>query len=223
MKLRNILPAALPLTLATAAHAGSITVCTSRSCPVITEPPPISVGSRVGSFDPGSIYLSSPSGTITVSNPPDQGSITLTPVDPVGTPTNFVINLPGGESTSVIADGDLYLDYSIFSDSEDLNINGATRISGTSVNVFSYAVAPTLPTAYFADRLTTNNVAYHCFINCVLFGSSPIAGGTFEATGNIYIGNYSALAPVAPVPVPSSFWLFLSGAGWLTLKRRLAA
>ena len=48
--------------------------------------------------------------------------------------------------------------------------------------------------------------------NILLFSKAPILSGTFEATGNLYIGNYSSLQPV---PLPASAVLLLSGLAML--------
>ena len=133
---------------------------------------------------------------------PDIGSIS-------GTELAIIRHTYPGEPSSISVDGDLYLDYSIFSDNEDLYIRNGTNIAGQLVTIFSYADTPVYPAGSYATyKFGTNNIDFQGSGNWVLFGSSPFNSGTFEATGNLYIGNYSSLASV---PLPSSAFLFLSG------------
>jgi len=113
---------------------------------------------------------------------------------------------------NIYTDGDMFLDYSVFSDNQDLFIGSNISITGQTVTIFSFNDSPTLPnlsnTSIFTNPIDSMNTVG----NILLFSETPILSGAFEATGNLYIGNYSSLQPV---PLPASALLLLSGLAML--------
>jgi len=128
-------------------------------------------------------------------------------------------------NTNIFVDGNLYIDYSVFSTNADLNISGDVELIGQEVTIYSFYDKPLFPDNYstmvsngwFLSSILVNPLEG----DWVLFSSTPISNGVFEATDNLYIGDYSSL--YSPIPVPASFWLFSSGLlliGRLVLKHR---
>lgn len=156
-------------------------------------------------------------------------TLTLSADDPSTTPTGDPliapnsgpvstggdINLSDGNTQitlrneySIFVDGDLYLDYSVLSENEDLNIRSNISLSGETVNIFSFAEEPTMPDLSMTALFRNPSLSFSQVGNVLLFSDSPVLSGMFEATNSIYIGNYSSLKPV---PLPASLVLFLSG------------
>jgi hypothetical protein len=110
-------------------------------------------------------------------------------------------------------DGNLYLDYSVFSTSDELIIGGNVEFYGQEITIFDFYDTPVFPENH--SILLTNGVltltlsGYPLENDQVVFGITPITDGVFEATGNIYIGDYSSLN--TQVPIPATIWLFASG------------
>lgn len=109
--------------------------------------------------------------------------------------------------SSVIIDGDLFLDYSIFSSNEDLRMDGHFSVIAQNLMIYAFNDTPYFPVAY-ETFVSGGSTLLERVGDWVLFSTKPLVGGIFEATGNIYIGNYSELAPV---PLPASAWFFISG------------
>ena len=109
---------------------------------------------------------------------------------------------------TVNVSGDLFLDYSLFSNDSNLNLTSDTSLVANTITIFSYSDTPTIPAEYSTYVYSTSNLILNDEGSWAIFGQSPISGGYFEATGNLYIGNYSS---IAPVPIPPAFALFLSG------------
>ena len=109
---------------------------------------------------------------------------------------------------SVIVSGDLFLDYSLFSYGSDLNLSSDTSFVANTITLFSYSDVPTMPSDFNAYIFSGSNLNLDAEGNWAIWGRTPISGGYFEADGNLYIGNYSN---IAPVPVPPAIVLFLSG------------
>lgn len=107
---------------------------------------------------------------------------------------------------NILVDGNLFIDISVFSDNQIINLNSNTSIIADNLSIFSYDSLPTQPDlsviVFNALNLSLNTSG-----DVLLFSDLPISSGIFEAT-NIYIGNYSSLKPV---PLPPSLILFLSG------------
>lgn len=94
---------------------------------------------------------------------------------------------------NIFVDGDLFLDYSVFSYNEDLFIGRNISITGETVTIFSFSDIPIMPnlsnTTTFANP--DNNMSE--LGNVLLFSETLILSGVFEATGSLYIGDYSSL------------------------------
>ncbi len=160
-----------------------------------------------------SFFMANLSSAVTLTS--GNGGIIPNPIIGTGIP---VIAL---SDYSIFVDGDLFLDYSFFTANQDLIINGPITAGGT-LNIFTYDFTPTMPdlsqTAIFLnpDLVMIENG------NVLIYSDLPAASFTIEATNNIYIGNYSS---IRPVPLPASFFLFLSGLvalfSKLSLTRRL--
>ncbi len=134
----------------------------------------------------------------------------------------------------VFVEGNLFLDYSVFNLNENLsivgNVNVATDIKYFSfssdyniigeqgVNILSYDQEPTMPdlsvTAIFQNPSSSMNEVG----STLIYSDIPITNGIFEATNNIYVGNYSS---IKPVPLPPTLWLFLSGLAVIICKTPL--
>lgn len=150
------------------------------------------------------------------------GNPSITPTgDPLIAPSSELIstggdtNLSAGNTQitlrneySIFVDGDLYLDYSVFSENEDLNIRSNISLSGETVNIFSFAEEPTMPDLSMTTIFRNPSLSMSQVGNVLLFSGTPVLSGMFEATNSIYIGNYSSLKPV---PLPTSLVLLLSG------------
>lgn len=127
---------------------------------------------------------------------------------------NTVITL---SDYSVFVEGNLFLDYSFFTESQVLNLNGSITAGG-ALNIFSYDQTPIMPdlsitTVFLNPDLIMNEIG-----DVLIYSDIPIANSIIEATNNIYIGNY---ATVRPVPLPASFFLFFSGLVALFCKSTL--
>jgi len=125
---------------------------------------------------------------------------------------------------NIYTDGDMFLDYSVFSENQDLFV-GSNKISITarqSLIIFAFNNAPTLPDLSNTAVFTSLSNNMNELGNILLFSETPTLNGEFEATGNVYIGNYSSLQPV---PLPASAILLLSGlamfVGGAAANRRL--
>lgn len=144
--------------------------------------------------------------SITVS----EGDITVTPNVVIPnievTSTGDDINLSDGNTQihvsneySIFVDGDLYLDYSVFSENEDLDIGDDISIAGETVTIFSFEQEPTMPDLSLTAIFQNPGLSISEDGNILLFSESPILSGVFESTGSLYIGDYSSLKPV-PLP-----------------------
>lgn len=113
---------------------------------------------------------------------------------------------------NIYADGDMFLDYSVFSDNQDLFIGSNISIAAQAVTIFSFNDSPILPNLSNTSIFTNPIYSMNELGNILLFSEEPVLSGVFEATGNLYIGNYSSLQPV---PLPASAVLLLSGLAML--------
>lgn len=109
---------------------------------------------------------------------------------------------------NIYTDGDMFLDYSVFGDNQDLYIGSNISITGQTVTIFGFNDTPTLPN--LSNTTIFTNPIYNISEvgSILLFSEVPVLSGMFEATGNLYIGNYLSLQPV---PLPASAFLFFSG------------
>jgi len=109
---------------------------------------------------------------------------------------------------NIYTDGDMFLDYSVFSNNQDLFIGSNVSFTGENITIYSFNDIPIMPnlsgTTVFGNPTNSMNEIG----NILLFSDAPVLSGAFEATGNLYIGNYSS---IQPVPLPASAILFLSG------------
>lgn len=113
---------------------------------------------------------------------------------------------------NIYTDGDMFLDYSVFSDNQDLFIGSNISIAAQAVTIFSFNDSPILPNLSNTSIFTNPIYSMNELGNILLFSEEPVLSGVFEATGNLYIGNYSSLQPV---PLPASAVLLLSGLAML--------
>ena len=95
---------------------------------------------------------------------------------------------------NIYTDGDMFLDYSVFSDNQDLFIGSNISITGQTVTIFAFNDSPTLPVLSNTSIFTNSAYSMNEVGNVLLFSEAPILSGAFEATGNLYIGNYSSLS-----------------------------
>jgi hypothetical protein len=122
------------------------------------------------------------------------------------------------DAYNIFVEGNLYLDYSVFSTDQDLYVSGNITLIGETVTIFSFEQEPTIPdlstVAMFRNPfLLTSETG-----EVLLFSESPVVNGIFKATGSIVIGNYSSLTPV---PLPASLVLLLSGIAACGIDRSL--
>lgn len=113
---------------------------------------------------------------------------------------------------NIYTNGDMFLDYSVLSENQDLFIGSNISITGQTVTIFGFNDTPTLPNLFNTTILTNPAYSMSEVGNILLFSEAPVLSGLFEATGNLYIGNYSSLQPV---PLPASAVLLLSGLAML--------
>jgi len=115
---------------------------------------------------------------------------------------------PGDES-HIYTGGDMFLDYSVFGDNHFISISSNTLlISQAAITIFSFYDIPAMPDLFNTTIFTNPGNTINESGDILLFSEAPILNGTFKATGNLYIGNYSSLQPV---PLPASALLLLSG------------
>lgn len=120
---------------------------------------------------------------------------------------------------SVFIEGNLFFDYSVFSSNQDLFIDSnISIISGQAVSIFSYDQVPTMPDLSVTEIFKNPSISMNEVGSILIYSDTPITNGIFEATNNIYVGNYSA---IKPVPLPASLLLFLSGLVALICKTPL--
>jgi len=130
--------------------------------------------------------------------------------------------LPIGEITllspSISVEGNLYLDYSVFSDYDYFLPAGMVSFDAQQVLIFPGSVeAPIIN----LNNLTVYSTLPDSYIgteDTLFFSDLAIIDGQFSATENIYIGNYSDYALTA-VPVPAAFWFFVSGLSLLLSRK----
>jgi len=127
-------------------------------------------------------------------------------------PPTTIINIGGSALTydyNIFVDGNLFLDYSVLSENNiDLIGTNVTLKATNSIIIYAYsdiAIAPNLASvSIFSNPLLTMNQTN----DTLLYSDLPITNALFEATGNIYVGNYLSFKPV---PLPATLWLFISG------------
>jgi len=132
--------------------------------------------------------------TISIGGTPGTGGIGST--TPTVTTNEF----------NIFVDGNLYIDYSVFSSNQEANLSGDISLIADTVSIFSFDQIPTHPdsTVVLFNEL---NLSLNTSGEVLLFSDTPVSSGIFEAT-NIYVGNYNSFNPV---PVPPAIYLFLSG------------
>ncbi len=109
----------------------------------------------------------------------------------------------------VFIEGNLFLDYSVFSSNQDLFIDSnISIISGQALNIFSYDQVPVMPDLSVTEIFKNPDVSMDEIGSILIYSDEPITKGVFEATKNVYIGNYLT---IKPVPLPASLLFFLSG------------
>ena len=126
-----------------------------------------------------------------------------------------VIHLPDENRSSVsgvvydiFVEGDLYLDYSVFGSDQELNITGNITMYGETITIFSPEQKPTIPDLSTVAFFQNPYQLMHETGDVILFSETTVENGTFEATGSIFLGNYSSLTPV---PLPASLLLLVAG------------
>lgn len=109
---------------------------------------------------------------------------------------------------NIFIDGDIYIDFSVLSHGETINFTSDVSVTAESLYIYSYdAVAP-LPDPGTTMLLSNPEPEMNLIGSYLLFSDIPLLNVSIEATGNMYIANYSALQPV---PIPAGVWLFGSG------------
>lgn len=140
----------------------------------------------------------------------DSSSVVLTGDDRDISGSTTDIQLSG--DYNIYTNGDMFLDYSVLSENQDLFIGSNISITGQTVTIFGFNDTPTLPNLFNTTIFTNPAYSMSEVGNILLFSEAPVLSGLFEATGNLYIGNYSSLQPV---PLPASAVLLLSGLAML--------
>jgi hypothetical protein len=120
------------------------------------------------------------------------------------------------DAYDIFVGGTLYLDYSVFSTGQDLNLSGSITLSGETIAIFSPEQEPVVPDLSTTTVLQNPSMRIDAVGDILLFSDSPVLNAIFEATDSIYVGNYSSLRPV---PLPASLVLFLSGIAALASRK----
>ena len=113
-----------------------------------------------------------------------------------------------GDACHIFVNGDLFLDYSVFSTRQDLYISGNITLIGETITVFPPEQEPAMPDLSDVVMFQNPYALMPEAGDVLLFSHTPVLNGIFEATGSMTIGNYSSLTPV---PLPASLLFFLSG------------
>jgi len=150
-------------------------------------------------------------GTLTIS---EAGDFSTTPDS--GLPFSGDNSSVPDDSYDIYVVGNLYLDYSVFSTNQDLNVSGNIALIGETITIFSFEQEPTLPDLSTVAVFRNPFLLMHETGEVLLFSETPVLDGIFEATGGIVVGNYSLLTPV---PLPASMVLLLSGIAACGLNR----
>ena len=137
----------------------------------------------------------------------------ITDISPGNTQTSTI-----NDQYNIFVDGDLFLDYSVFSNNQDLFINSNISITGQTVNIFSFYQEPTMPNLSLSTIFQNPDLSINETGSLLIYSDTPISNGIFEATNNVYVGNFSS---INPVPLPASFLLFISGLVALIYKSPL--
>lgn len=116
---------------------------------------------------------------------------------------------------NVFVNGNLFIDYSVFGESEDLFIGANVSITGDTITIFSFSDDPTPPDFSMLTILLNLENSIDETGEVLLFSHAPILDGAFEATGDVFIGNY---ANFKPVPLPASVVFLLSGLFFLVSR-----
>lgn len=118
--------------------------------------------------------------------------------------------------------GNLYLDFSVFSEFNAFAPAGLVSFNADRVNIFPANRTPVIENQEHLNifHLVPVPVTMGHLGDTLFFSNSPIMDGNFTATENIYIGDYSQILDVQAVPVPAAIWLFFSGLSILMLRTR---
>lgn len=149
------------------------------------------------------------------------GELTIAPQN-IGTITSGQINLSSGNISvsggtievtpnnefSIFVDGSLFLDLSVFGDGQGISIGDEVSLKAETIGLFDFDKQPPMPDLSTTTIISNPSLSINGIGDFLIFSESPITRGAFEATANIYVGNYSSLAPV---PLPASLLLFVSG------------
>ncbi len=171
------------------------------------------------------------------------GSLTISrsgyQIEPILAVSGFVGNnipagdiqlLPGDNLVQLISPvvnisvaGNLYLDFSVFSEFNAFAPAGLVSFNADRINIFPANRTPEIENQGDLNVFHSVPVTMGHLGDTLFFSNSPIMDGNFTATENIYIGDYSQMLDVQAVPVPAAVWLFVSALSVLGLRTRFKA
>ena len=143
------------------------------------------------------LSLSSGANAITVPGPVN---LQIFSISGIGQPVDL----------DLLTTGDLYIDYAPFLNGNTINIpSGVQFIAGGSFSIFTPGNIPTAwPHGAVAITALDDGSPIDISGDALVFIDGPINSAIFESSGNIVLGDYSALASV---PIPPPIVLFASG------------
>jgi len=114
---------------------------------------------------------------------------------------------------NISVEGNIYLDYSVFSEYAGFVTSGFVSLHAESVYIFPDSMKHYI--SDITDLLIYDSVpdSYNGISDTLFFGNPAIIDGQFSATENIYIADFSHYSELAvtSVPLPAAFWFFISG------------
>jgi len=112
---------------------------------------------------------------------------------------------------NISVSGNLYLDFSVFSEYNAFAPAGLVSFNADRINIFPANRTPEIDNQDNWNFFHSVPVTMAHFGDALMFSDMPILDGNFTATENIYIGDYSQMLAVQAVPVPAAVWFFVSG------------
>ncbi len=114
--------------------------------------------------------------------------------------------------------GSLYLDFSVLSIFDSFAPEGLVSLNADRIFIYPASRTPEIEDLSSINVFDSLPTQFGLVGDALFFSDAPILDGNFTATENIYIGDYSQVLAVQPVPVPAALWLFISSLSLLSLR-----